>query len=191
MFNCSNKYKILKHKDINTKNNNILRIINIGSKSYKATAHFHNTIINCNIGISGSISNKKEGDKKTPKGIFYATKLYYRADKIQAIQTHIKKEIIKRNYKWCTDVSSYNYNKIIKNYINKKYETLWRNDNLYDLVITTTHNESPIVKGNGSAIFLHVNNDEKRGSLGCMTFKDSHLRRLLTNLNCKTIIHIK
>jgi|MEHZ01.6.fsa_nt_MEHZ011651313.1_3 L,D-peptidoglycan transpeptidase YkuD (ErfK/YbiS/YcfS/YnhG family) len=191
MFNCSNHYKILKQKNITIKNNNILRIINIGSKSSKATAHINNTTIHCNIGICGSAYNKTEGDKKTPKGTFFPKKIFYRADKIQSIKSPIKKEIIKSHYRWCDDAKSYNYNKFIPRSFNQSSETMWRNDNLYDLIITTTHNQLPIIKHKGSAIFLHINNDSKKGSLGCITFKESHLRRLILTLNVKTRIYIK
>jgi len=191
MFNYSNKFKILKNKNITIKRNNILRIVNIGSNSYRAKAIFLNTIISCNIGINGSIYNKKEGDKKTPKGIYFPNKLYYRYDKIKVIKTYLKKEIIKKDDSWCDDVKSYNYNKIMHDSIDKKSETMWRNDNLYDLIISTSYNQLPILKHKGSAIFLHINNDIKKGSLGCITFKDSDLRRILANLNNRTLIHIK
>ena len=35
----------------------------------------------CCIGKKGSTKNKKEGDKKTPKGIFEIENLYYRKDR--------------------------------------------------------------------------------------------------------------
>ena len=35
----------------------------------------------CCIGKKGSTKNKKEGDKKTPKGIYTIGPLYYRSDR--------------------------------------------------------------------------------------------------------------
>ena len=37
----------------------------------------------CCIGKNGSTINKKEGDKKTPKGIFEIENLYFRKDRIK------------------------------------------------------------------------------------------------------------
>ena len=34
-------------------------------------------------------------------------------------------------------------------------KNLWREDQAYDLVIETSHNTNPIIKGKGSAIFVH------------------------------------
>ena len=35
----------------------------------------------CSIGKNGSTNNKKEGDKRTPKGTFEIENLYYRKDR--------------------------------------------------------------------------------------------------------------
>ena len=44
----------------------------------------------CSIGKRGLTINKKEGDKKTPKGLFGIGKLYYREDRIEKPETKIK-----------------------------------------------------------------------------------------------------
>ena len=50
----------------------------------------------CALGKSGIKKNKKEGDKATPKGIFSLGKLYYRADRIKKIETHLQFKTIKK-----------------------------------------------------------------------------------------------
>ena len=52
---------------------------------------------NCCIGKKGSTNNKKEGDKKTPKGIFEIGNLYYRKDRIEKPLTLLKCIPIKKN----------------------------------------------------------------------------------------------
>ena len=44
----------------------------------------------CCIGKNGTTSNKKEGDKKTPKGIFGIDKLYFRNDRKKKPSTFLK-----------------------------------------------------------------------------------------------------
>ena len=39
----------------------------------------------CCIGKKGTTRNKKEGDKKTPKGIFEIENLYFRKDRIKKV----------------------------------------------------------------------------------------------------------
>ena len=64
----------------------------------------------CSIGKNGSTSNKIEGDKKTPKGIYSLGPLFYRKDKFKNPETKIKKIPIKKNMGWCDDVNNKNYN---------------------------------------------------------------------------------
>ena len=46
----------------------------------------------------GSTTNKKEGDKKTPKGIFKIENLYYRKDRLKKPLTLLKCIEIKKKY---------------------------------------------------------------------------------------------
>ena len=52
----------------------------------------------CCIGKKGSTINKKEGDKKTPKGTFEIENLYFRKDRIKKPLTLLKCIEIKKKY---------------------------------------------------------------------------------------------
>ena len=53
----------------------------------KETLTFENFIFKCSIGLKGSTKDKREGDKKTPKGFFNIGKLFYRKDRIKKPNT--------------------------------------------------------------------------------------------------------
>ena len=53
---------------------------------------------------NGSTINKKEGDKKTPRGIFKLGNLYFRRDRLKKPFTSLKCIEIKKNMGWCDDV---------------------------------------------------------------------------------------
>ena len=67
--------------------------------------------LKCSVGKSGLTNLKKEGDLKTPKGIFKLGPLYYRKDRVGLLKCNIEKKIIKRGMGWCDDVKSGKYNK--------------------------------------------------------------------------------
>ena len=67
---------------------------------------FQNYKVKCAIGKRGINIKKKEGDLITPKGTFKIKKLLYRRDKIGAINTKLKKVVIKKNMGWCNDTKS-------------------------------------------------------------------------------------
>ena len=94
----------------------------------------------CCIGKMGATRKKKEGDKKTPKGIFNIEHLYFRKDRIDKPKTLLKCIEIKEKMGWCDDNESSKYNSLIK--INKKikYEKMFRKDHSYDYVIPINYN---------------------------------------------------
>ena len=63
----------------------------------KDTLHYKNFFFKCAIGKNGLTSNKREGDKKTPKGIFGVQNLYFRKDRVSKPITSLKCIEIKKN----------------------------------------------------------------------------------------------
>ena len=125
----------------------------------------------CCIGKKGSTINKKEGDKKTPKGIFKIENLYFRKDRIKKPETSLKCIEIKDNMGWCDDILKPDkYNKLIKTNKFLKHEKLKRNDNKYDLLIPVKYNFKKPVIGKGSCIFIHLTKDYKP-TAGCIALK--------------------
>ena len=151
---------------------------------------FKNLKFRCSVGKSGIKNKKKEGDNITPKGIFKLLKLYYRADKIKKIDTELKKIKIKKNMGWCDDPESRYYNKEIKIPNNFSYEKLYRNDNIYDLIIVLSYNISPTIKNKGSAIFIHIAKDKYLPTEGCVALKKNHLIKILKEIKSNTLIKI-
>ena len=143
----------------------------------------------CVIGKKGSTSNKIEGDKKTPKGVYTLGPLFYRKDKFKNPDTKIRKISIKKIMGWCDDVNSKNYNKLIK--INKKikHEKLFRKNLIYDLLIPINYNTKKPVRKKGSAIFIHLTKNYEK-TLGCIALKENDLLTILKLINKKTKIKI-
>ena len=79
----------------------------------KETLLYDDFKFRCCIGKNGTTSNKIEGDKKTPKGIFSLGLVFYRKDRIKNLVTKLRKKEINKLMGWCDDVKSKNYNKLI------------------------------------------------------------------------------
>ena len=125
----------------------------------------------CCIGKKGSTKNKKEGDKKTPKGTFEIGNLYFRKDRLKKPSTLLKCIEIKKNMGWCDDINfPKKYNKLVK--IDKKisHEKLMRKDHKYDFLIPIKYNFKKPTTGNGSCIFIHLTKDYKP-TAGCVAIK--------------------
>jgi L,D-peptidoglycan transpeptidase YkuD (ErfK/YbiS/YcfS/YnhG family) len=143
----------------------------------------------CSIGKNGKTSNKIEGDNKTPKGYYALGPLYYRKDKIPKPSTKLKKIEIKNNFRWCDDVKSKFYNKLIKTNNKVRHEKLYRNDRKYDLLIPIKYNSAKPMKNKGSAIFLHLTSNYNKTE-GCVVIKKKDMLVLLNLINKETKIKI-
>ena len=151
---------------------------------------YKNLKFRCSLGEAGIKKKKEEGDNITPKGEFKIIKVYYRDDKIKNITTSKKKIKNKKNTGWCDDPNSKFYNKQIKLPSKFSHEKLYRNDNLYDLILVSNYNMNPIIKNKGSAIFIHVAKNSYEKTKGCIALKKKHLIKLLSQIKKDTRIKI-
>ena len=92
---------------------------------------------------------------------------------------------------WCDDIKSDCYNQLIKFPFDYSCEKMWRNDDLYDIVIELDYNVNNPVKGKGSAIFLHIAKPDYSGTEGCIAINIDDMLEILPDLNTQTIIDIK
>ena len=133
----------------------------------------------CCIGKKGSTSNKKEGDKKSPKGTFQIENLYFREDRIKKPPTLLKCIKIKKNMCWCDDINfPKKYNKLIKIEKKIRHEKLKRKDNKYDLLIPIKYNFNKPTTGKGSCIFIHLTKNYQP-TAGCIALKENDFLILL------------
>ena len=156
----------------------------------KKILYFRDYKIKCSIGKRGLTSKKREGDLKTPLGNFKFNLLLYRKDRIKKINTKIKKKAIKRNFGWCDDPNSSNYNKLVKFPFSQSAERLYLKENIYDLILVINFNTKPIIKRRGSAIFLHIANKKFSATKGCIAIKKKSLMKILPFITRKTRIFI-
>jgi len=147
--------------------------------------------LKCSIGKSGTSKSKKEGDLATPKGLFKLGLIYYRNDRNKYFKSKLKKKAIRKNMGWCDDPKSKKYNKEIAFPFKYRAEKLYRSSRNYDIFINIKYNYSPVIKENGSAIFLHLTNKKFKGTEGCVALLKKDFLKILPHINKKTKILIK
>ena len=147
--------------------------------------------IKCSIGKNGTTSSKKEGDLSTPKGLFKIGTLYYRKDRIKLNKCKIKKKVIKKNMGWCDDIKSKKYNREIYFPFKFSAEKLYISKKNYDIFINIKYNYTPVIKGKGSAIFLHLTNQKYKATKGCIAINKKDFMKILPLISKSTKILIK
>lgn len=151
------------------------------------------TVSNVNgvVGKNGISGNKKEGDGKTPKGIFSLGRSFGTSPK----PSNVKMMYTKTNsyYYWIDDVKSKDYN-MMKYYRadpTKKWASFERLTHpLYSHAIVINYNTIPIIKGKGSAIFLHTKYEKTLYTAGCVAISKSNLVKIMQKLDPKLKPHI-
>ena len=123
-----------------------------------------------------AIDEKKEGDGKSPTGIF-PLGMAFGYD--PSVETKMPYRQATDDDFWVDDVNSEDYNKWVKGEPNAaSWEKMKRDDDQYKYGVVIEYNMHPIVKGKGSAIFLHV---WKSGdsTLGCVSMSEEMILSIL------------
>ena len=156
----------------------------------KHTLQIDDFKFNCCIGKKGLTINKKEGDKKTPRGNFKIENLYYRKDRKKKPNTLLKCIEIKKWMGWCNDIRyPEKYNKLFKIEKKIKHEKLNRKDYKYDFLIPIKYNFKKPLIGKGSCIFIHLTKNYKP-TAGCIALKEKDFLIMLNLLKKNSKIKI-
>lgn len=142
----------------------------------------HGPFAGC-VGANGFAppGEKREGDKRTPSGIYTITELF---GSDAAFKPRLPYKIATENDAWCEDPTSPHYNQWISGEEAKKAnDRLARNDDLYIHAAVIDYNRWPVVPGAGSAIFMHRADPAGAGTLGCVGLEQGPLDTILLRLD--------
>jgi L,D-peptidoglycan transpeptidase YkuD (ErfK/YbiS/YcfS/YnhG family) len=125
---------------------------------------------------------KREGDKMSPTGFFSLGQLFcYEKD----VDTRMPFIQTTSDDKWIDDPNSPDYNRYVRGTTQAiSYEKLKIGDDEYKYCMVIEYNTHPVVKGMGSAIFLHLSMGEKPNpSSGCVVVTQKDMEWLLNWMN--------
>jgi len=120
---------------------------------------------------------KREGDGKTPSGIYPLTMTFgYDAN----IRTKMPYRQALVYDIWVDDPQADDYNRWTKIQETKaaSYEMMKREDDQYKYGVVIEYNTDPVIKGNGSAIFLHIWKGEALPTAGCVAVSEEDIIKI-------------
>ena len=143
-------------------------------------------LLNAVIGKNGfaPVGEKREGDGKTPSGI-YPLKTTFGYDEM--IKTKMPYRQALTDDIWVDDPQADDYNRWTKIQETKaaSYEMIKREDDQYKYGIVIEYNTDPVIKGNGSAIFLHIWKGEALPTAGCVAVSEEDIIKIFGWLDPK------
>ena len=149
--------------------------LNFGDKEYR-----------CAIGKNGITDDKKEGDWATPIGCFSIREIFYRSDKLEKPNTVFPVRELNEDDGWCDGLEDKKYNQFVKLPYKANHEKLWRDDDLYNIIVVLGYNDDPPVPGKGSAIFMHVARPSYSPTAGCIALNATDLLEIISSVNKET-----
>jgi L,D-peptidoglycan transpeptidase YkuD (ErfK/YbiS/YcfS/YnhG family) len=142
--------------------------------------HIIHVPMSAGIGRKGFAApgNKREGDQKSPAGFFRLGQLFCYEKGVDTRMPFIQST---PEDKWIDDPNSPDYNRYIRGTTSaKSYEKLLLNGNDYRFCMSIEYNMHPVVKGMGSAIFLHLSEGKTiNSSSGCVVLLQKDMEQLL------------
>ena len=148
--------------------------------------------MSCLVGKAGLIAaaDKREGDMATPVGDWPLRRVYYRPDRVALPATSLPSIALTPAMGWCDDPGDANYNMPVELPFNASHERLWREDGLYDFIVVLGHNDSPPRPFLGSAVFLHLYEQDTPHTAGCVAIAKDDMVALLRTADTKTILRV-
>jgi L,D-peptidoglycan transpeptidase YkuD (ErfK/YbiS/YcfS/YnhG family) len=125
---------------------------------------------------------KREGDGCTPSGVF---RLKTAFGYPPSVPTQMPYRQSQDDDLWIDDPNDPEYNRLVRENQTKaaSYERMKRDDDLYKYGIAIEYNTEPVIKGLGSAIFLHVWRGANSATAGCVAASEDDILKILGWLN--------
>lgn len=142
----------------------------------------------CALGRAGIGLKTSEGDGLTPLGHHKLGRVFWRKDRVNKPTTELNCVEITPNMGWCDASTDADYNTLVTLPHPASHEDMWRDDHVYDIVIEVLFNVDPIVRGAGSAIFIHIAKPDYSPTEGCIALNNNDIFDLLQNVNEKSIM---
>lgn len=126
---------------------------------------------------------KKEGDLKSPAGIFNISNAFGYAKKNEVTWLKVPYLEASSNLLCIDDGNSSSYNQLIYSDKTKKdwksCEEMHRKDDMYKWGLFVEHNAVNPAQGKGSCIFIHIWKDNNSGTAGCSAMSEPNILKIL------------
>lgn len=125
---------------------------------------------------------KREGDLRTPSGVFSLRRTFGYAPEIPSRMPYRR---VGKDDLWVDDVSSPDYNRWVKRGATAaaSFEVMKLDDHRYRYAIVVEYNTEPVVRGAGSAIFIHLRLGEGESTRGCVALAEEDMVKVLAWLD--------
>ncbi|WP_068311204.1 L,D-transpeptidase family protein [Polycladidibacter hongkongensis] len=156
--------------------------------SQQGTLEFQGASFPCALGKGGLSHSKREGDGTTPIGHYELLTGFYRADRERKPQSGLPFQALSPSDGWCDSPRHAHYNRPVRLPFARSHEVMWRDDCLYDIGVVLNHNQTPCVRGAGSAVFFHIAREGFAPTEGCIAVSKPDMRQILQSVRAGAVM---
>lgn len=135
--------------------------------------------------VTGPI--KKEGDQRSPAGVFTLSRAFGYADAASAGAVRLPYQQATETLECVDDANSTHYNRLVERaHVQADWasaERMRRSDEFYRLGVVVDYNTRRPVAGHGSCIFLHIWSSAGHGTAGCTAMSGELMAEVLAWLD--------
>lgn len=170
------------------KENSSAVLVALDKRKDKWQVKFEEIIVGVGHKGFADINKKREGDQLSPTGLFKLGILFTYLDKPRTKMPFIQATA---DDKWIDDPDSDDYNTHVRGSTNaKSYERMKLKSNAYKYCMVIEYNTNPVIKGHGSAIFIHLNRTPDEPTAGCVGICENEMEKIIKWMKPKHNPHI-
>jgi L,D-peptidoglycan transpeptidase YkuD (ErfK/YbiS/YcfS/YnhG family) len=172
-----------------------VRIPRSGSNGWTGTLALEEWSAPCVVGSGGLVaaSEKREGDRKTPIGVFPLRYGLFRPLPALHFLRELRFPFVPLSDEMIWEEDGPDYNRLVfAQGEERKQERLSRprEHDLFDVIIPIGYNDSVPESGRGSALFIHAARPDFSGTAGCVAVRPEQLLELARRLSPGMVIDI-
>nr|WP_189490474.1 L,D-transpeptidase family protein [Limoniibacter endophyticus] len=145
----------------------------------------------CSLGRGGVVSRKREGDGGTPLARMRVLYGFFREGRGGLAPSLISVSRVSPAEGWCDAPTDRNYNRKVRLPYRASHEMMQRSDHLYDIGLVLDWNISMRKRNTGSAIFLHLAQQDFKPTEGCIAVTRPVMNRLLRLISRESYIEVR
>jgi L,D-peptidoglycan transpeptidase YkuD (ErfK/YbiS/YcfS/YnhG family)/predicted deacylase len=173
----------------------LVRVAHSGEPSHIGTLAIEDWCIPCTIGAGGLVqaSFKREGDKRTPAGVFPLRYGFFDSKALPAFPRDLAFPFVPLSSEMIWEEEGAHYNRLVFSREDERLDERLnrpRDGRLFDVIIPIGFNDAVPETGRGSALFIHAAGDDMRGTAGCIGVPREHMMDLVRRLEPGAVIDI-
>jgi L,D-peptidoglycan transpeptidase YkuD (ErfK/YbiS/YcfS/YnhG family)/predicted deacylase len=173
----------------------LVRVARSDKPSHIGTLTIDDWCVPCTIGAEGLVqaSFKREGDKRTPVGVFPLRYGFFDLEALPDFPRDLAFPFVPLSSGMIWEEEGANYNRLVFSREDERHAERLNRPRIghpFDVIVPIGFNDAVPETGRGSALFIHIAEEDMGGTAGCIGVPREHMLELVRRLEPGAVIDI-